>query len=117
MAVSKFYINSKYKSGERFDLAKFLDYSDNYDPMTSMFIHELKSLREAGVYVVQFEEANPALLSYSIYGNTQYWWILLLYNDKIDFSDLRAGDTIRYPSIETIEDEYFSLRSQQQAST
>jgi len=116
--MSQFFINTDKDTKERFDRARFFAYAndDNYDPLTSAFADDLTKLPESGKYTVVGEEGRPDTLAYSIYGDSQYWWILLLYNKKIVYSDITTGETISYPSISDIEGLYFSLKQKETAS-
>jgi len=111
--MSMFFINLEVDSSERYDLAKFLEYSDNFDPLTSSFLKSLKDLKYVGTYVVQGEELRPELLSYRIFGNVQYWWILMAYNAINSHEDVVTGLVLKYPSLEDIENLYFSLKAQE----
>lgn len=114
--MSKFFINSELESDERYDLAKFLDYSDNFDPLTSSFLLELKKLSASGEYVITDDEFKPDLTSSRIYsGRTQYWWLLMLYNNILSEDDWLVETVIQYPSIDALEDIYFTLKSKEQA--
>lgn len=110
-----FYISSS-NSGQRFDMSNFMEYTDNYDSITSEFFRELKNIQPVGKYEVQNEENRPDALSYKIYGDTQYWWILLFYNDKLTNEDIKNGDMISYPSINDLEILYFSLKSRERTA-
>jgi len=110
---SEFFINLDKLTKERFALGKFMEFTDNHDPLTSSFIDVISNLPQRGVYEVKGEDGRPDLLSYRIYGNTQYWWILLIYNRKIDYREITTGELIRYPSIDSLEDIYFSLKAKQ----
>ena len=105
------------QSPERYDLGKFIEFSDGFDPLTCAFFEEIDTLSVGGQYTVQGEDARPDLLSFRIYGDVQYWWILMLFNGIKDINDdLKTGVEIRYPSISSIEDFYFSLKLRQKAN-
>ena len=106
-----FYINLDYESKERYDMGKFMNYDVGYDMLDSYFMSKIKSLRVHGQYAVQSEENRPDVLSYKIYGDTQYWWILLMYNSLLEPDELVAGLVIQYPYLGAIEDLYFELKS------
>jgi len=98
----------------RFDLAQFMDDvtdAPGADPLTSYFLIKLKSLPVRGQYVVQTEENRPDLIASRIYGSTQYWWILLLYNDMFSPTELVAGVVLNYPSPTDLSTLYFRLNS------
>jgi hypothetical protein len=110
----QFFINSEYESDVRFDFAKFLNFKNNsFCPTTSKFLSELNKLPMYGKYLVTFEEQRPDLLSYKIYGETQYWWILLEYNNLIGYESVETGMTLNYPSLLDLENLYFELKSLQ----
>ena len=99
-----FYINNNIDTVTRFDTIKFFDFvDDNIDPLTSFMLENIKSLPSNGSYMVLNEEKRPDLLSYKIYEDTQYWWLLLVYNGILDISELKAGTLIQYPAKEHIE--------------
>ncbi len=115
--MSLFHINLEKSSPERYDLSKFLDFSnDCYDPLTSAFLLEVGSLKVGGIYTVKGEDGRPDWLSHSIYGDTQYWWILMLYNSFTEIGDIRNGTEVKFPSISEIENFYFSLNLSQKTS-
>ena len=111
-----FFINTEYTSPNRFDPAKLLEYSDNYDPLTSSFLNDLKSLPKFGTWIVQAEEKRSDVLSYKIYGDVQFWWVILFYNDLTDNDDLVSGMTIKYPNLTDLEDLYFGLQAKKSAT-
>lgn len=115
--MSLYFIDVMKQSPERYDLGKFIDFNDGFDPITCAFFHAIDELSVGGQYTLQGEDARPDLLSHRIYGDVQYWWILILFNGIKDITeDLVTGTEIRYPSISSIEDFYFSLRLRQKAN-
>ena len=111
-----FYINLDSTAPNRFDPEFFFEYTDNLDLLNSEFLRQLKELPENGTYTVSTEEGRPDLLSYKIYTDTQYWWLLLIYNDLVYVDDLVLGMTIKFPSLADLEAIYFSLTSKQAAT-
>jgi hypothetical protein len=115
--MSYFFINLNYVPiSERFDLARFMNYTDNFDPLTPAFFPQLSSLTVQGTYIVQFEVSRPDLLSYTIYQDTQYWWIIMLFNGLTDADEVVEGLSISFPGVDQIEDLLFSLQAQQIAN-
>lgn len=108
-----FYIDLDRDYNTRYDMAKFLSFDDDcHSVLDSYFLMALKELSPSGAYVtLAHEEYNPALVSWNIYGSTQYWWLLMYYNDIIDIEEVVAGLTLKYPSIDALEDLYFQLNS------
>jgi hypothetical protein len=98
---------------ERYALSKFLEFSDNFDPITSEFMNKLVSLKSSGSYQIAGEDARPELISNEIYGNTQYWWAIMFYNGITKVDDLVNGMVLKYPSSDDIEDLYFILKSKE----
>lgn len=111
----EFFINLEVESEERFDLAKFMEFlqGDNHDPLTSSVFNNIRSLEKGGQYRVSGEDGKPDLISYRIYGDTQYWWIILAYNGKTSYLDIKNGEELIFPTIVAIEDFYFSLKINQ----
>ena len=99
---------------ERFDLQKFVGFSEDvYDYLDSYFIEQVNKLPVFGKTIVQIEENRPDLVSYRIYGTTQFWYILMIYNGMVSPFDLTEGQELNYPKIEDIEKLYFSLNALQ----
>lgn len=113
--MSLFYLNLDREQLNRFDMGAFFDYSDTFDPLTSEFLYSLKKLSVSGKYVVQSEVGKPDLISYRIYNDPQYWWILLAYNNIIDVESVVIGLVLEYPSLSDLESLYFSLKTKQVA--
>ena len=107
-----YYFNFDYKSSERFDPYKYMEpVEDTSDILTSYLILELQKLPLYGVFQVTKEFNRPDLVSHAIYGNTQYWWILLLYNNLSTPWELTIGLEVKYPSLSQIENLYFTLKA------
>lgn len=99
-----YYINNEIETDNRFDTLKFLNFNDdNFDPLDSFTLFNIKNLSTLGSKEITNEEKRPDLLSYNIYEDTQYWWILLVYNDILDINELTSGKVIKYPSLNSIE--------------
>lgn len=111
-----FFINLEYESPERYDLARFMEFvDDNYDPLTSFMFDKIRALKSGGRYIVRGEEDRPDLISYRIYGSSQYWWVILIYNGITSYKDIVHGTEMRYPELQALENLYFSLKAQQTA--
>lgn len=121
MSTSPFFINLNFVPIETFDMGQFYDYENgNFDPLTGQFQYQLLSLPVAGEYLIQGNVERPDAISYLIYGDPQYWWILLMYNGILDVSGISTGTVISYPSIDNLENLLFSLKADetaQQAAT
>jgi hypothetical protein len=109
--MTQFFINLDVESDVRFDPERFMQYTDNLDPLTSSIFTDVKKLNIAGYFVIGGEEYRPDSISFKIYGHHQYWWLLMAYNDIQDINALTSGRSIKYPSQADLEDIYFSLKS------
>jgi len=109
--MSAFFIDTEGDYETRYQAGKFMEFSDNSDPLTSYFFNELVSLPEAGIWYVQGNEGRPEILSFKIFGDTQYWWVLLLYNGIVFPWYLPSKTILSYPSLNALESLYFSLKA------
>lgn len=110
-----FFLNLDLETEQRFDPARFMEFTDSFDPLTSSLWNEVDTLTFQGYFIVQGEEFRPDTISYKLYGNTQYWWILMLYNAILSIDKIKSGVSLRYPTIASLEDFYFRLKSRQSA--
>ena len=106
-----FYIDNTITTVDKYDLSKFIEMSDDgvFNPLNSYFLYALPKLPTVNFYTVTLEAGRPDLLSYNIYGSTQYWWILMYYNHMIKPQDIKTGMSIRYPAFGDIEQLYRDL--------
>lgn len=115
--MSQFFINLDLEALVRFDMAKFMEFVvDNHDPLTSRFFRDLRDLEIEGFFVVQGEGTRPDTISFKIYGDHQYWWVIMLYNDLFEVEDIVSGTSLKFPSLSGIEDLFFSLKSLESAT-
>lgn len=111
------FLNTDADTPLRYDPAKFCAFTEEvYDDLDAYFIHKFLQLPVARVYAVQGEGKRPDLLSYRVYGSTQYWWLILLYNSLSTVEDLVEGMNINLPSIDQMETIYFQLISEESAA-
>lgn len=102
-----FYISNDLQVETRFDTMKFLNFNiDNIDPLDSYLITNIHKLQAVGTFTVTIQEERPDLISYEIYDDTQYWWILLLYNKILDISQIKPGLDLAYPDKSNLETLY-----------
>jgi hypothetical protein len=107
-----FYLDLSIPTTARYDLARFVDYSSGvHDILSSFFLSNISQLEMSGTYQIITEEGRPDLISFNIYGSTQYWWIIMYFNSISNFDDLSCGLVINYPSLQSIEDLYFQLNN------
>jgi hypothetical protein len=113
----EFFINTALEDVERFDLSKFMLYDvDVFDPVTANIFADIKDLPAGGQYTVQGKDRRPDLISFDIYGTTQYYWVIMVYNELQSFNDVVHSQELRFPSLSTLEDYFFNLKVQQNKS-
>ena len=109
-----FYINNEIASETRYDMSKFMDYIQGcYCILDSYLCTQIKSIPYSGVLTVTSQVGRPDLISYDIYGNTQYWWLIMLYNDITSPQEITSGKPIAFPSLSAMENLYFTLSTKQ----
>lgn len=112
--AKQFFINLEKDAPIRFDLSSFMLFDvDVFDPVTSHLWENIKGLSSGGQYTVSGDDFRPDQVSYKIYGSPDYWWIILIYNEKLSFNDIQHGDELNYPSVQALEDLYFGLNIKQ----
>lgn len=117
-----FFIDNETKTFDKFELSKFMDFQDDlvFDCLNSFMLLSIPKLPYIGyVTVTSKEENRPDMLSYTIYGTTQYWWIVMLYNNLLSPYDIKIGQKVYYPSSNNLEQLYTqaSLNQKTQGTT
>ena len=110
-----FYIDNETATTDKYDLAKFMEFGEDcvFDCLNSYMLYQIPKLPAVGYYTIRREVNRPDLLSYNLYGDTQYWWIILWYNNMVKPQDLKAGIVIKYPSLSNVEQLYMNASLQQ----
>lgn len=106
-----YYINNDIITTEKFDMIKFMELGEDMvaDSLSSYVLYQIPYLPIYGYYTITTQcEKRPDYLSYILYGDTQYWWILMWYNNILSPTDLKAGTKIKYPGIGAIEQLYMN---------
>jgi len=112
--AKQFFIDLDRDTTLRFDMARFMLYDEDvFEPITSHVIENIKGLTSGGQYTVKGDDFRPDQVSFKIYGTTEFWWILLIYNEKLSFQEIQHGDELNFPSIQALEDLYFQLKINQ----
>lgn len=112
-----FFLDTSRDYKKRLDMGKFMEYTSSaHDILNSYLVNEIPKLSESGKYTVSVEERRLDLISYNIYGDTQYWWILMLYNSIFEISDVISGVILGFPSLNDLESLFFSLKSLEAAT-
>ena len=104
-----FFIDLSQDNYEQLSLFRFLPKDDlgNVDPLDSFFLdslfkRNLERLTLASTYQVVVEEGRPDLISYRVYGDTRFWWIIMAYNNLTDFRDIKTGLVLDIPEQNSI---------------
>ena len=109
--MSWFYVDLSADSDHRYDMRRLIKFDDDaYDESTSFFLHSLRELSSVGTYTIAVEQ-RPDIYSRDIYGSTDYWQIILYYNDIVFLGELSVGTRLEYPSLSDMETLYFRLKS------
>lgn len=111
-----FYISDTIESQDRYGLQKLLNYTKKgFTTLDSVFLQELRNLPLQS-YVTSKGE-RPDLMAYNIYGDTQFAWVLMVYNNCFDFTDgtFENGSQIKYPALEDLEKIIFTLKARKRA--
>lgn len=109
--MSVFFINLDKKFSKRFDMGKFIKFeNDNFDPLTSNFFNKIRTLPQDSTFKITTEMGRPDQISRKIYGDEQYWWIILLYNNIFDVEQLVSGLELGYPDSDALDEFYFTLK-------
>lgn len=119
-------ITEKYKLNQdsslnRYDISKFIKKEEDgfWDIVNSEFISNLNLMKSFEYYTVTTENGRPELIAEKIYGygNSQFWWIIMILNNCVLPSDIKTGDVLKYPSLSNLETIYFSLLDNSFGST
>ena len=94
-----FYYDAKSKiKGQVISQEEFMNFEhDTYDVLGSVFLRELDTITESGEYKVTDEECRFDLISYKRLKTTDYWWLIMEYNNFIDW-DIKMGDNYKIPN-------------------
>jgi len=104
-------INLTYQGFPKYSLGRFCEYQEGiYDVVTSLFFEQLSTLPPSKFITLDAKyEHRPDLLSYDEYGDTQYWYLIMVYNNIIDIDNFVAGIKLKLFSLEDLEILYQSL--------
>lgn len=117
-----FTLDSDRKTANAFDASRFFEFvpdDEAYDPLTSLFAALLPRLpvrRDnfgSRRTVTVRKTARPDLAALDALGSEQYWWILLEYNGKKSFSDVRAGEILLVPDPAELNDMALTLHARE----
>ena len=115
--MTKYFINTKYQSPDRYDLAKFLEFDvDAFSVTNSEFLDELNKLPSGGSYQVIGESKDPSLVAFTVYNDPSMYWIILYYNNLQSEADMLSGMVLEYPTKSDVDKLFFGLKAKQTKS-
>lgn len=99
------------KISQRFDAARFFGFRENYyDVASSVFLERIPLLPQVGEYTITDDPYRPDMISHGIYGDTQYWWLLMVYNDEIFLENLTLRRKLRFFSLGDLDELFYEIR-------
>lgn len=106
----QFLINNSVKTEKRYDLQRFVERIDGaYEVVNAYLLTALRQLKPAGQYIIKDLPHRPDMISHDIYGDTQYWYLLMDYNNILELTDLHKGRNLNYFSLVDLEQLYLEL--------
>ena len=110
--ISTFYYNY-IDTPVRYESSKFFPFSEvgGFDIIRSYFAQQLGYIPEFGDMEIVTNEGRIDLCAVDALGETQYYWLLLMYNGIIDVNELTTGKILKIPDKNKIEELYFRVKS------
>ena len=95
-----FYYDAKRKiTGVAIAHEEYIDYiDDTYDVLGSVFLRELNSVGQISEHVAFDEEYRFDAISYNHLKTSDFWWVVMEYNDYIDFN-IKLNEKYKIPNI------------------
>lgn len=97
----------------RYESSKFFPFSEvgGFDIIRSYFAQQLGFIPEFGDMEIVTNEGRIDLAALDAMGETQYFWLLLMYNGIIDVNELSTGKILKIPDKNKLEELYFRVKS------
>jgi len=110
--ISTFYYNY-IDTPVRYESSKFFPFNEvgGFDIIRSYFAQQLGYIPEFGDMEIVTNEGRIDLCAIDALGETQYYWMLLMYNGIIDVNELTTGKILKIPDKDKIEELYFRVKS------
>lgn len=83
---------------------EIIDRNETYDQLSSELLDRVNLLPPVMSYTIGVEQFRPDLIAFDVYGFTQYWQIILEYNQIIDVGELVAGKVLKLPRLRELEE-------------
>ncbi len=100
----EFFYNYDVKNRERFQYERFSEWTEDfYDVFNSSFLNIINEIEPAGEFLVTKDAKRIDVISYEIYGNVKYWWMLLEFNGIVDQFSIKIGDTLKFFNLTDLE--------------
>lgn len=97
------------KTAKRFDMMRYMAFREGYyDAVSSYFLQEARMLPAIGLYKITDVPFRPDMISFDLYGDTQYWWLVMLYNDEIFLEKLTQGRKLSYFALGDLDRLFYS---------
>jgi len=90
------------------DMAKFVDFDEENSGrpsfLTSYFVSQIRQIKNYTLYTIDGSTVEaPDYISFKNYQQEHmYWWIIMIYNNLIDFSELTFGRQIKIPLLSDV---------------
>ena len=90
------------------DMARFVDFDNENSGrpsfLTSYIISQIRQIKNYSTMEIESKYIDsPDFISYSKYqGQHMYWWIIMIYNNLLDFNELTFGKQIKIPNISDV---------------
>jgi len=98
-------------SRSRFMKTEVVDTVSELDMLTNSLDDSIFTRPMSFHTVTDQDTKRPDMISFKIYGQTNFWWIIAKINNIEDlFNDLQEGQILRIPQREDIEDFYLQNR-------
>lgn len=110
--ISNFYYDYV-ETPVRYESSKFFPFSEvgGFDIIRSYFAQQLGYIPEFGDMEIVTNEGRVDLCAVDTLGETQYFWILMMYNGIIDVNELKTGTILKIPDKNKLEELYFRVKS------
>jgi len=95
----EYFFNRKIKlKGDVFAQEYFMEYKeDTFDVLSSSFLRNIDALPQQSEVKVRENDCRFDVISYKQLANTNLWWILMEYNNKIDFN-IQSHELLKIPN-------------------
>lgn len=109
-----FYVDLTKDYLDRYDLAKYTNFSDTNILINSYFLYRLRQLRIVKYYKLSVERYRAETLAFLNYnGLESLWWMILYYNDITNWRDLKPPLTLKLFALSDLDNLILEISSKQ----